>query len=101
MKTVRNLIVVALFLLTFKNMASPLLGVDVLITSHEVFYFKIDKGWIGGEVEVLDSAAQHISSQILDKKKIMIDFFDLAPGTYTIVLKKADCDCREEFIYIK
>ena len=101
MKTVRNFLVVVFFFVTFSNMASPLLGVDVLFTSHDVFYFKVDKGWIGGEVDIVSEDAKQISAQKLDKKKIMIDFFDLAPGTYRIVIKKAACDCQEEFTYVK
>jgi|GEM_PF-2982320 len=102
MKTVRNFIVVAFSLMTLTSMASPLLGVEVLTTSHEIFYFKIDKGWIGGEVDVLDENSKPISVQKLDKKKMLIDFFDIAPGTYTIVIKKGGaCNCQEEFIYIK
>jgi hypothetical protein len=102
MKTVRNLFVVAFMLVTFTNMASPRLGVDVLIISHEVFYFKVDEGWLGGEVDVVGMDSTQVSVQKIDKKKMMVDFFDLAPGTYTIIIKKNDnCDCREEFTYIK
>jgi hypothetical protein len=83
-------------------MASPSMGVNVLTTSHDIFYFKVDQGWIGGEVDVIGENETPISVQKLDKRKMVIDFFDLAPGTYTIVIKKkGECDCHEVFTYIK
>ncbi len=97
----KKLIVVVFFLVTFTNMASPLLGVEVLTTSHEIFYFKIDKAWIGGEVDVLREDSTPVMSQKIDKKKVVVDFFDLAPGIYKIVIKNNDCNCSEEFTYIK
>ena len=101
MKTVRNLVAVVLFMVTFTSMSAPLLGVEVLTTSHDIFYFKVDKGWIGGEVDVVAENSKQILAQKLDKKKMVVDFFDLAPGTYKIVVKKGDCECHEEFTYIK
>ena len=103
MKTVRNLVAVVIFLASFTTMASPTSGVDVLTVSHEIFYFKVDESWIGGEVDVLGADSLQVTAQKLDKKKIVIDFFDLAPGTYTIVIKKKNnCECdREKFTYIK
>jgi hypothetical protein len=102
MKIIRNLILASVFMVPFISMASPFMGVNVLTTSHDIFYFKVDQGWIGGEVEVIGENAIPVSVQKLDRKKMVVDFFDLAPGQYTIVIKKkGECDCHEEFIYIK
>src|SRR5689334_17748811 len=101
MKTIKSVGVALFFLVSLTGMASPVLGVNVLATSHEIFYFKADKGWLGGEVQVLDENSQPVGVQKLDKKKMVIDFFDLAPGKYTIIIMKEDCGCHEEFTYIK
>ena len=107
MKTKTILITLAFAALATIAMAAPspkenaktMLGVHVVTTTHQIFYFKIDNGWIGGEVDVLGEDTLPIITQKLDKKKILIDFFDLAPGTYTIVVKKAEFN--QKFIYVK
>ncbi|HEY5823778.1 MAG TPA: hypothetical protein VIT44_05410, partial [Cyclobacteriaceae bacterium] len=62
--------------------------VVVLSTSHDIFYFKICKAMIGGKVEVYSPEGEVVGTQNLDNRKLIIDFFDMAPGDYTIKVKK-------------
>lgn len=62
--------------------------VIVLGRSHDIFYFKICKAMVGGVVEVYSPQGNVIETQNLDNRKLIIDFFDMAPGDYTIKVKK-------------
>lgn len=64
--------------------AGKAMSVMVLSTSHEVFYFKVSKDMLQGTVEVYNEQQQLVGRQLLDKKKMIIDFFDAAPGNYRI-----------------
>jgi len=71
--------------------------VVVLKTSHDIFYFKICKTMIGGKVEVYSPEGNVVGTQNLDNRKLIIDFFDMAPGDYTIKVKKENTE--ETFTY--
>lgn len=73
--------------------------VTVLNTSLDVFYFKIDKMMIGGTVEVYNQAGEVVATQNLESKKLIIDFFEILPGDYKIVVKKDQIE--ETFNYTK
>src|SRR6478609_4425208 len=73
--------------------------VVVLSTSHDIFYFKICKTMIGGTVEVYSPEGKVVGTQNLDDRKLIIDFFDMAPGDYTIKVKKENTE--ETFTYHK
>lgn len=64
--------------------SSKAMSVLVLSTSHEVFYFKVSKEMLQGTVEVYNEQQQLVGRQLLDKRKMIIDFFDAAPGSYKI-----------------
>ena len=71
--------------------------VVVLSTSHDIFYFKISKTMVGGTVEVYNPEGKIVGAQNLDNRKLIIDFFDMAPGDYTIKVKKENT--QEIFTY--
>jgi hypothetical protein len=71
--------------------------VVVLSTSHDIFYFKICKTMVGGMVEVYNPEGKVVGTQNLDSRKLIIDFFDMAPGDYTIKVKKENTE--ETFTY--
>jgi len=71
--------------------------VVVLSTSHDIFYFKICKTMVGGTVEVYNPEGKMVGTQNLDNRKLIIDFFDMAPGNYTIKVKKENIE--ETFTY--
>jgi hypothetical protein len=90
----------ALLLSSYHAISNPSkkeIPVVVLNTSHDIFYFKICKALIGGTVKVYSPAGQLVATQNLDSKKLIIDFFDMAPGEYKIVVKKDNIE--ETFTY--
>ena len=67
--------------------------VHVLSTRSYIFYFKVQKEWVGGTVEVIDEAQNTVASERVDRMKHIVDFFFLPPGNYTVKIKKG----TEEF----
>jgi hypothetical protein len=59
-----------------------------LATSHEIFYFKACRTMLGATVEVYDPTGKQVATQNLNKRKLIIDFFDMAPGDYKVVVTK-------------
>jgi hypothetical protein len=92
---------IAILFSTYHAIGSPLKEIPVVVlnTSHDIFYFKIRKTMIGGTVEVYNPSGQLVASQNMDNKKLIIDFFDMAPGDYKIVVKKDNV--QETFNYIR
>src|ERR1700755_2669927 len=86
---------------SYNAISSPLKDslVVVLNTSNDIFYFKIDKTMIGGIVEVFSANGELVASQNLESKKLIIDFFEMNPGDYKIVVKKENVE--ETFTYIR
>lgn len=66
---------------------------------RDLFVFKVNKSWQGARVEVLAANGDCISRQRLLKRKMVINFFDMKPGTYKINVTKNGH--REEFEYVK
>jgi cytochrome oxidase Cu insertion factor (SCO1/SenC/PrrC family) len=64
-----------------------------------LFTLKTDKEFIGAQVEVYNSTGQLITSNSLQKRKMVIDFGDAHLGTYTIRIVKGDE--LQEFKYVK
>lgn len=73
--------------------------VTVLSTKSDIFYFKVDKTFLGAVVEVYTQDGEKIFAEIVVNRTAIVDFKLGNPGTYTIRLKK---DGKEEnFNYIK
>src|SRR5258707_15527925 len=64
-----------------------------------LFVFKVNKSWQGARVEVLAANGDCVSRQRLLKRKMIINFYDMQPGTYKINITKNGH--REEFQYTK
>src|SRR5678809_1055035 len=58
--------------------------VKVLSTKADIFYFKIDKDFIGALLEVFDENGNKILEQKVDKRKVLVDFYYDQPGEYSI-----------------
>lgn len=65
----------------------------------DLFVFKVSKSWHGAKVEVLGPNGEPVNSQRLLKRKMIINFYDVKPGTYKIKITKDHH--TEEFQYIK
>lgn len=64
-----------------------------------LFVFKTDRKLVGAQVEILSASGEVVTSQVLQKRKVIIDFCDVGHGTYTIRVSK---DGRvKEFYYTK
>lgn len=55
-----------------------------------LFVFKTDRKFLGATVEVLSAAGTVVTTQTLQKRKMIIDFCDVKKGLYTIRVKKGD-----------
>ncbi len=74
--------------------------IDVVPSRHQnLFVFTTKKAMRGAEVKVLHTSGDVVTSQRLYKRKMIIDFCDVKPGTYTIVVQKGKA--KEEFQYVK
>jgi hypothetical protein len=59
-------------------------SIKIISTADGVFHFKVTEKLKNAVVEVLDDSNNVISKQPLDCKRMMIDFYDAATGTYRI-----------------
>lgn len=84
----------AIFLLSLSSavLANGLTeGVELRKSKHKnLFVFKTEKKLIGAKIEVFFANGELITSQKLDKKKMVIDFCDAKLGTYTISVTKGN-----------
>jgi hypothetical protein len=64
-----------------------------------LFVLKTDRKFIGARVEIIQPNGSIIAEQILQKRKMIIDFDDVKSGSYTIRLVKGDK--KQEFTFDK
>src|SRR6187402_2081833 len=64
-----------------------------------LFVFKTERKLVGAKVEVLSESGEIVTSHVLQKRKMIIDFCDVRFGTYTIRVTKGDN--VKEYHYIK
>ena len=65
----------------------------------DLFTLKADKDLVGAQVEIYNSNGELITSNSLQKRKMIIDFGEAVFGTYTIRIVKGDE--LKEFKYVK
>ena len=73
--------------------------VRVLSTKSDIFYFKVEKEFMNASIEVYDSKGQLLIRGVVTHTKTIIDFYNEAPGHFTVKIKKGDVE--EIFEYIK
>jgi hypothetical protein len=56
--------------------------------SKSIFIFKANKEFLGARVDILTEGGSVITSQQLEKRKVIIDFGSVKMGTYTIRVSK-------------
>lgn len=103
MKTLVNLLFASALLLggnaTVKA-ASADEVVGALDARHKnLFVLKADRKFLGAAVEVYYTNGDLVTSQKLEKRKMIIDFCDVKFGEYTIRLKKGNE--VQEYRYVK
>ena len=81
---------------TYRNNHHP---VSVLAVRNDLFYFKVDKAFIGAQVEVYSSSGELIFTDTIRHHKMLIDFYDKEEDNYTIRIKSR---CTEiNYLYTK
>lgn len=100
----KALIQITLPLLFIFMMVVPLVSsatpIDVVPSRYKnLFVFTTQRAMRGAEVKVIYSNGDLITTQQLRKRKMVIDFCDVKPGAYTIVVTKGKK--KEQFQYIK
>ena len=91
-----------MFLICLSSLADKIKSkssVHLVSTRMDVFYFKIDKQFIGADLEIYSQDGVKIFTQRVDRRKIIIDFYFENPGKFIIMFKKGDH--HEEFNFIK
>ena len=53
-----------------------------------LFVFRTDKNLVGAKVEIFGTSGELMTTQMMNKKKMYIDFGDVMVGTYTIKVSK-------------
>lgn len=83
-----TILIAALFVgLSMQAHASPK-DIEVVKTKYKnLFMMKVDRAFIGAEVEVYYSNGDLVTTQKLKRRKVIIDFCDTRFGTYTIKVK--------------
>lgn len=73
-------------------------SLKVLSTKRSVLYFKNSKDMIGATIEIENEEHDLIEAIPVEKRRTIIDFFFLAPGAYTVKIKKDDKEYIIEYI---
>jgi hypothetical protein len=71
--------------------------VRVISTKTDIFYFKVDKSFIGAVIEVYSPEDVLIISDTVTHHKAIIDFYLEKPGRYSIKIKKNDREAHFTF----
>lgn len=103
MKTITKILSISLVLISATLMAAPMHSdsVSVVETNKKnLFIIKINNDMKGGEVKVIHSSGEVVTSMEMNKKKIIIDFCDVKFGVYTIKVMKNGEEV-ESFTYNK
>jgi hypothetical protein len=58
--------------------------------NKSLFVVKTARKFVGAKVEILSSTGSVVTSQTLQKRKMIIDFGDVKFGSYTIRISKGD-----------
>jgi hypothetical protein len=91
MKTFNLTILILLVALTAFSKQNPEKNhVSVKTVKREIFYFKVDKQFLGATVNVYNKQGMLIVTEKVARRKNIIDFFDQYAGTYTIVITKGE-----------
>lgn len=62
--------------------------VTVISTSRHLLYFKVSRSLVGAKIEIVDSAQREVGLTEVMGRKMLIDFVELLPDTYTIRFTK-------------
>lgn len=97
MKVLVSVLFVVVFSITAfaKGPHSP---IKVLSTKRSVLYFKNSKDMIGATIEIENEEHDLIEAMVVEETRTIIDFFFLAPGNYTVRIKKSEKEYLIEYV---
>lgn len=72
--------------------------IHVLSTRMDVLYFKVDKEFIGGEIEIYSQDGIKLLSQKVVRRKVLIDFYYENPGKYIVHFSKGEVQKDVNFV---
>jgi hypothetical protein len=102
MKAFINMSIVALIFFSSTVVAGGLNNDEISLVGSKyknLFVFKTERKLVGAKVEVLSENGEVVTSQVLQKRKMIIDFCDVRYGTYTIRVTKGES--VKEYQYVK
>ncbi len=73
--------------------------VRIVSSRMDVFYFKLDKEFVGAELEIYSQDGVKILSQKIVRRKVLVDFYYENKGKYIIHLQKGEV--VKEFDFVK
>lgn len=73
--------------------------VQVVSKRMNVFYFRVDKTFLGAELNVYSEDGTRLFSQTVSERRVLVDFHYKDQGKYVIRLSKGNV--YEEFTFIK
>jgi hypothetical protein len=76
-------------------------SVQVLSTKRYIFYFKVDKSLVGGVAEIYTADNVQVGTEKIEHVKNIVDFFYLAPGTYTVKIRKDDKEFSFTYVNVE
>ena len=100
MKSLTKILTVALLLLSL--VASARHTDEHRTGTHRyknIFVFKTDKKFLGAKVEIISAEGNLITSQQVERRKVVIDFDAVKYGTYTIRVSKGKES--KTFLFVK
>lgn len=71
----------------------------VAFVRMDIFYFKVDKEFVGAELEIYSQEGEKLFSDKISHRKVIVDFYYEDPGRYVIYLTKGVV--RKEFNFTK
>lgn len=101
MKTLVKVLVITFLFASFSTLASnPTEETGRMSPPRykNLFVFKADKKFLGARVDILSAGGEVITSQNLEKRKVIIDFGSVRYGTYTIRVSKGSESKEYQFV---
>ena len=100
MKKIIFLVAVLLLIIARSSYAKPIPKNDLTIISvkKHVVYFKVDKSFVGGSVEVFNAGKECVEADSLPHTHTMVYFDEVPAGHYTIKVRKGKHSTEFEYI---
>jgi hypothetical protein len=87
MKAVNVMIVLAMVTAGLANAVDVEQGVKVLASKMDVIYLKVSDDLVGGSISVFDDHGTKVMELMIEKKRVLVDFYTERPGDYVIYIE--------------